>query len=98
MKYKNKEKKEKKSGVGATKLRKYIYHDALQFLDKVRFHAETASSSTHEEEHPQNEEETDEPAAPVTPASTPSATTLGQPTKVITNKGKNRKKIGWVWN
>lgn len=58
----------------------------------MRFHAETASSSTHEEEHPQNEEETDEPAAPVTPASRPTATTLGQLTEVIKNKGKNRKK------
>ncbi|KAG8313147.1 hypothetical protein J6590_010240 [Homalodisca vitripennis] len=32
------------SGAGASKLRKYIYHEALQFLEKVRVHAETTSN------------------------------------------------------
>ncbi|KAG8318758.1 hypothetical protein J6590_106270 [Homalodisca vitripennis] len=39
-----KEKDSKKSGAGASKLRKYIYHEALQFLEKVRVHAETTSN------------------------------------------------------
>ncbi|XP_046674635.1 uncharacterized protein LOC124363429 [Homalodisca vitripennis] len=34
----------KESGAGASKLRKYIYHEALQFLEKVRVHAETTSN------------------------------------------------------
>ncbi|KAG8271402.1 hypothetical protein J6590_063458 [Homalodisca vitripennis] len=41
MKWKKKEKDSKKSGAGASKLRKYIYHEALQSLEKVRVHAET---------------------------------------------------------
>lgn len=44
MKWKKKEKDSKKSGAGASKLRKYIYHEALKFLEKVRVHAETTSN------------------------------------------------------
>lgn len=44
MKWKKKDKDSKKSGAGASKLRKYIYHEALQFLEKVRVHAETTSN------------------------------------------------------
>ncbi|KAG8260898.1 hypothetical protein J6590_086400 [Homalodisca vitripennis] len=48
MKWKKKEKDSKKSGAGASKLRKYIYHEALQFLEKVRVHAETTSNIQRE--------------------------------------------------
>lgn len=44
MKWKKKEKNSKKSGARASKLRKYIYHKALPFLEKVREHAETTSN------------------------------------------------------
>lgn len=44
MKHIRQDKESKKSGAGASKIKKYIYHDQLQFLKKIAHHHDTESS------------------------------------------------------
>lgn len=55
VKSKNKLKESKRSGAGASKIRKYIYHDALKFLDQVQQHADTVSNIQDLDVHEQAE-------------------------------------------
>lgn len=57
IKWKNRDKNTKKSGAAASKLRKYVYHEQLNFLDQVPYHRSTDSSMDYEAESQQQTEE-----------------------------------------
>ncbi|XP_050314909.1 uncharacterized protein LOC126749250 [Anthonomus grandis grandis] len=88
MKWKKKEKDSKKSGVGASKLRKYIYHEALQFLEKVRVHAETTSNIQGEGQQDDTVDESGVDSQNTQQTTITVSNTVNKPSNVVPKKKK----------